>query len=65
MEATNIIYLLTGFSVGMILTAFGYHKWFVNYNNTINDLKSRLRDKNLIIKSLTNYYETSKDETSK
>ncbi len=49
----------------MILTAVGYHKWFVNYNDTINDLKSRLRDKNLIIKSLNNYYEQPTNDKSK
>jgi|APSaa5957512535_1039671.scaffolds.fasta_scaffold868167_1 hypothetical protein len=64
-ELTTIIYLLVGFSLGMILTAFAYHKWFVEYNETISDLKTRLKDKNVIIKSLNNHYEQPKDDNTK
>jgi hypothetical protein len=64
-ELTTIIYLLVGFSLGMILTAFAYHKWFVEYNETISDLRTILKDKNVIIKALNNHYEQPKDDNTK
>ena len=54
MEPMTLVYLLVGFILGMVLTAVGYHKWFTEYNNTIDDLKNRIKDKDMVIKALQN-----------
>jgi|SaaInlV_100m_DNA_2_1039680.scaffolds.fasta_scaffold141893_2 hypothetical protein len=54
MELATLVSLLVGFILGMVLTAVGYHKWFWEYKDTVSDLKNRLRDKNMVIKSLQN-----------
>ena len=51
----TVITLLVGFILGMILTAVGYHKWFTEYNNTIDDLKNRIKDKDQVIRALQTY----------
>jgi hypothetical protein len=55
MESMNVIMLLVGFILGMILTAVGYHKWFTEYNEVIDDLKQSKQDKDLVIHSLKEY----------
>jgi hypothetical protein len=54
MDLLSVIIGLTGFILGMIITAVGYHKWFTEYNDTIDDLKNRIKDKNMVIKALQN-----------
>lgn len=55
MEAFDVICFLVGIILGMIGTAVGYHKWFTEYNDTIDDLKNRIKDKDLVINSLQKY----------
>ena len=54
MEPMNLVYLLVGFILGMILTAVGYHKWFTEYNEVIDDLKNQVKDKRMVIRALQN-----------
>lgn len=49
------VFLLVGIIIGLIVTAIAYHKLFAEFNNSIDDLKNRLKDKNLIITSLQNH----------
>lgn len=61
MDAMTAIHLLVGFILGMVLTAVGYHKWFTEYNKTIDDLKNRIKDKDMVISSLKNYVKDGKE----
>lgn len=50
-----IVGLLTGFVSGVILMVIGYNSLVGHYQDTIKDLKSKGRDKDIIIRSLKNY----------
>ena len=53
-----IVCFLVGVILGMILTAIGYHRWFVEYNDTIDDLKGQVRGKDMVISSLKEHYKS-------